>query len=200
MNEKLEIYSKALKDPVFSKILDKADPNDYLDLLKRKAEEEEALNFEKFLFQNTNHNDPSEVRRLYENFPSVLESRLAEVDMIAEKYRKAGLIAYRGVVHPDDYAFAYEVDQGNIIIDGTILNILLGISSGPEIIRQEANFQRGLITSSLFGRLDNSTTIGINPKKPFVIDEDGRVRINSTQKEREPFSRKIGKSFSALFS
>ncbi len=180
------------------KIFDGLDPEKYFDIWRKKYDEYERLQFFRFVFSNTDMNDPYQVSKIQEQFPEIYADAERQVDETADLYDTLADITYRGVKDRKDWLYAYNISRGKVQFDNNTLQKLMGVYKGEDAIRNEDQYEFGILAPKRFRKMKYEQQVqSVNPFMPFT--HDGTLNKNGKNFNIKRFTDVIGNSLGRIF-
>lgn len=147
-------------------------------LYRKRLEEQQEVDFEKFILNVLPSNDPYTLEILDKQFPEIIRSREKSIDEYCDFLKKLTQIALRGLQTKEDWALMYNIQTGRISIPPNIIaNIFnLQLQNGQPTLD---NMKRGLFNPRKHTQMKGRSTQLTIPNCPFplIINEDGSITI-----------------------
>lgn len=123
------------------------DPLRYVPIFEQRHRELENKQFQKFLLNTVDPNDPYAIAKLQDLFPEIWEQRERQIDLEAEKYRKLASLNLKGKADTaDEFILLYNIGNGLIEYDADVLKQVMGLDNIKDNIQTSADrFKKGIL-------------------------------------------------------
>jgi hypothetical protein len=168
------------------------DPSQFVDYVKVRGEEQEELQFEKYLLESVDPTNKYEVDRMYNLFPEIAQSRENTLKRQKEKYAQLIHMWIYGVSSDrdqgrKDMALGFKIDTGQEKFSGAVLEKLLGIDSVSTKVAENQysldGYPDDFKTQHLNQPWDENNSINLS--RPLQI-VNGKVQINRGNDKPSP--------------
>lgn len=179
-------YFRELQDVLGKDTFSGLESSEYVDFIKTRHKEQEALQYEQFMLNLFAPDDPYQMHLLVKTHPELFEKRLATVDLQCEKYEHLIKVWINGLQTEEDYALIYNISKGYETFSGEVLAKLIGfdidsIAAAQE--RIESGFVDDPHLNAMGSKYDANNSIDI--RKPLSVDPvTKKVTINRNPKLR----------------
>lgn len=160
-------------------IFEGLDPNDFFEYIKTRDDENEELQFEKYLLTTFEATDPYQNQRLHDLFPQVAHKRVETIENNAKRYKHLVKMWIYGAETPEDFALTYKIDIGEETFNAEVLKKILGMDSASIAAADEGSTS-GVADNHPDNRNDlrGDGNAHFNFASPFTFGDDGLVKIN----------------------
>ena len=176
--ETLSLY-KELTDAVGDGVFQGLDSKKFIEFTKTRQDEAEALQFEKYVLDSLNPNDPYQMHLATDWFPEIFEKRLETITSVADKYRRLAHMWVYGIESNADMALTYHISEGNEVFDGNVLAKIIGYDPDSQKAAQD-RANDGFMDDKRVNAAENAynPTNSVDFRNPLSIVDGGRVKIN----------------------